>query len=70
MAEGTIKTIADRGFGFITPDNGREDLFFHSSALQDVSIDQLQRGDRVSYTEEADTRGKGPRAADVRVIGG
>ena len=33
MADGTIKTITDRGFGFIQPANGREDVFFHRTAL-------------------------------------
>ena len=50
MAEGTIKRLTDRGFGFI--DNGSDkDLFFHSSSLDGVSYDELQEGQRVSYTE-------------------
>ena len=66
MATGTVKTISDRGFGFITPDQGREDLFFHSSALVGVAIEQLRPGERVSYNTEPDTRGRGMRAVDVR----
>jgi len=66
MASGTIKTIRDRGFGFSTPDGGGEDVFFHASALLDVTLDELRPGDRVTYTTEPDTRGKGLRAADVR----
>jgi CspA family cold shock protein len=68
MAEGTIKTITERGFGFIQPDQGREDIFFHQSALVGVTLDQLRKGQRVTYTEEEDTRGKGPRATDVRLV--
>ena len=68
MAQGTIKTITDRGFGFIRPEGGGEDVFFHRSALADVAFEQLRQGDRVSYQAEADPRGKGPRASDVRVI--
>jgi cold shock protein len=52
MAEGTIKTLTDRGFGFIWPDDGREDEFFHQSALVGVTLAQLRQGDRVTYTAE------------------
>ena len=68
MAQGTIKTITDRGFGFIRPADGGEDVFFHRSALNGVTFEQLRQGDRVSYTPEADPRGKGPRASDVRIV--
>jgi CspA family cold shock protein len=68
MAEGTIARVTDRGFGFIQQEHGGEDLFFHTSALQDVAFEDLRRGDRVEYTEEPDTRGRGMRAANVRKI--
>ena len=68
MANGSIKTITERGFGFIGPENGPEDVFFHRSALVDVSFEQLRQGDRVTFTAENDPRGKGPRAADVRLV--
>jgi CspA family cold shock protein len=65
MAEGTIKRLTDKGFGFIST-GGEKDLFFHSSALEGVSFDQLQVGQRVSFTEG---RGdKGPRAEGVKVL--
>jgi len=48
MADGSIKTITDRGFGFIHPDNGRDDVFFHQSALVGVGMDQLRQGDPVA----------------------
>jgi CspA family cold shock protein len=65
MAEGTIKRLTDKGFGFIST-GGEKDLFFHSSGLDGVSFDQLQVGQRVSFTEG---RGeKGPRAENVKVI--
>ena len=48
MAEGTIKRLTDKGFGFI--DVGREkDLFFHSSSLEGVSYDDLREGQRVTF---------------------
>ena len=65
MAEGTIKRLTDRGFGFIDTGSGK-DLFFHSSKLEGVSFEELQEGQRVSYTEG---RGpKGPEAENVKPI--
>lgn len=65
MAEGTIKRITDKGFGFI--DNGTDkDLFFHSSSVQGVSFDDLREGQQVSYDE---ARGqKGPCAENVTPV--
>ena len=65
MAEGTIKRLTDKGFGFI--DTGTDqDMFFHSSSLQGVSYEELQEGQRVSYTEGQGP--KGPRAENVTLI--
>jgi CspA family cold shock protein len=67
MAQGTIKRLTDRGFGFIDQGTG-QDLFFHSSALQNVTFNDLRQGDRVEFTVEPDPRGRGDRAVDVRRI--
>ena len=65
MKEGTIKRLTDKGFGFI--DTGSDkDLFFHSSNLEGVSYEQLQEGQKVSYTEGQGP--KGPRAEQVRPV--
>ena len=65
MAEGTIKKLTDKGFGFIDTGMGK-DLFFHSKALQGVSYDSLYEGQAVSFTEG---RGqKGPCAENVRPV--
>lgn len=65
MAEGTIKRLTDRGFGFIT-NGGAKDLFFHSKSVEGGGFDELREGQKVSYTEG---RGpKGPCAENVRVI--
>ena len=65
MAEGTIKKVTQKGFGFIDSETG-EDLFFHSSNVEGVTFEELQEGQRVSYTEE---RGeKGPRAENVKPV--
>ena len=65
MAEGTIKKLTQKGFGFIDTGTG-EDIFFHSSALEGVSYDQLYEGQRVSYTEGSGP--KGPRAENVKLV--
>ena len=65
MAEGTIKRLTDKGFGFISTGSG-DDLFFHSSGLQGVSFEELREGQKVSFTEG---RGpKGPRAENVTLV--
>ena len=65
MAEGTIKKVTQKGFGFIDTETG-SDLFFHSSNLEGVTFEQLYEGQRVSFTEG---RGeKGPRAENVKLV--
>lgn len=65
MAEGKIKRITDKGFGFIE-DGTDKDMFFHSSALKDVRFDELREGQRVTY--DVSQGPKGPRAENVRVV--
>ncbi len=65
MAEGSIKRLTDRGFGFIDTGGGK-DLFFHSNDLEGVSFDELQVGQKVSFTEGVGD--KGPRAENIKVI--
>ncbi|OGH68358.1 MAG: cold-shock protein [Candidatus Magasanikbacteria bacterium RIFCSPHIGHO2_02_FULL_45_10] len=62
--KGTIKTIlADKNFGFITPEEGAKDIFFHATSLSGVEFSQLKTGDVVNFdVEESD---KGPRAVNV-----
>jgi CspA family cold shock protein len=65
MAEGTIKRLTDKGFGFIEVGTDK-DLFFHHSSLEGVTYEELREGQRVSFTEG---RGeKGPRAENVRLV--
>lgn len=63
--KGTIKRLVDKGFGFITPEGQDKDVFFHSSALVDVTFDQLKVGDAVTF--ETEDSPKGPRASNVRL---
>jgi len=65
--EGKIKRlIHDRGFGFITTEDGK-DVFFHSSALAGGDFDALEEGTSVEFDLEMGS--KGPRAVNVRVEG-
>ena len=65
MAEGTIKRLTDKGFGFIEVGPGK-DLFFHLSAVEGTRFDDLQEGQRVTFNEGEGP--KGPRAENVRPI--
>ena len=69
MAQGTIKKLMERGFGFIGTDTGQE-YFFHRSGVQGVSFDELREGQRVEFTTEPDPRGRGDQAVNVRLISG
>jgi CspA family cold shock protein len=65
--QGTVKWFSDeKGFGFITPDEGSKDLFVHHSSIEADGYRSLAEGARVEYeSEEGD---KGPKAINVRVI--
>lgn len=66
MPQGKVKKVlSEKGFGFITGD--RDDIFFHHSELQGVSIEQLREGQIVQY--EIGQGKKGPCAVSVRLAG-
>lgn len=68
MAYGTVKFFnADKGFGFVTPDGGGNDIFVHISALQASGLSSLQEGQKVSFDTEPDRRGKGPKAVNIEI---
>lgn len=67
MAEGTIKRLTDKGFGFIDVGSGK-DMFFHMSNLEGIRFDDLREGQRVTFTEG--TGPKGPRAENVQLAEG
>ena len=67
MATGTVKWFSDeKGFGFITPDEGTDDLFVHQSAIVGEGFRSLSEGSKVSY--ESESGDKGPRAVNVQAI--
>ena len=64
MPTGTVKWFSDeKGFGFITPDDGGRDLFVHHSSITADGYRSLSEGLKVSYEEEASP--KGPKAINV-----
>jgi CspA family cold shock protein len=63
MTTGTIKTLTDRGFGFIAREGEAKDLFFHSKELVGVTFDELREGDTVTF--EVTEGDKGPAATKV-----
>lgn len=63
MQQGTIKTLTDRGFGFISREGEAKDLFFHSKELVGVTFDELKVGDTVTF--EIIQGEKGPSAVKV-----
>lgn len=64
---GTVKWFNDgKGFGFITPDNGGQDLFAHYSAIQTKGFKTLQENQRVEF--DVVPGQKGPQAANIRAL--
>ena len=64
MAQGTIKKLTDRGFGFIESEG--QEIFFHSSALKDAHYEDLREGQQVEFSIGQGP--KGPRAENVVVL--
>lgn len=59
MATGTVKWFNDaKGYGFITPDDGGEDLFAHFSAIKMDGFKTLKQGQRVTFDLKEDEKGK------------
>jgi len=66
---GTVKFFnLDKGYGFITPDDGQRDVFVHISAVQASGLTGLEEGQKVSFETEPDNRGKGPKAINLSVL--
>lgn len=67
MPEGTVKWFnPDKGYGFISPESGGDDLFVHFSAIESQGFKTLDEGQRVSF--EVSQGDKGPQATSVRPL--
>ncbi|MCP5197126.1 MAG: cold-shock protein [Gammaproteobacteria bacterium] len=67
MSVGTVKWFNEaKGFGFISPDGGGEDLFAHFSAIQGQGFKTLKEAQKVSF--DITTGPKGKQAANIRTI--
>jgi len=67
MATGTVKWFSDdKGFGFITPDEGSKDLFVHHTGISGEGFKSLSEGSKVEF--EAVEGPKGPQATNVRAL--
>jgi CspA family cold shock protein len=61
---GTVKVfMIDRGYGFIQPDDGGEDIFVHLTGC----VEAIGQGDKVTFELRDDGRGRGPKAVNVRL---
>ncbi len=67
--QGTVKFFSqDKGYGFISPDDGEKDVFVHITAVQRSGIPELEEGARLSYDIKPDQRGRGPQAVELQLL--
>ena len=65
---GVVKFFnADKGYGFIKPDDGSGDIFVHVTAVEQAGLRALSEGQKIAYDIEPDKKGKGPKAVNIRV---
>lgn len=67
--QGTVKFFnAEKGYGFIKPDDGSRDIFVHVTAVEQAGFKGLNEGQRLVFEIEPDKKGKGPKAVNLQVI--
>ena len=68
MANGTVKWFnAQKGYGFIQPENGGKDVFVHISAVERAGLSSLKEGQKISYDTERDQRSGKEAATNLKV---
>jgi CspA family cold shock protein len=66
--QGTVKFFnAEKGYGFIKPDDGGPDIFVHITAVEHAGLRSLAEGQRISFEIEPDKKGKGPKAVALQL---
>jgi cold shock protein len=67
MDQGTVKTVTDKGFGFISKEGSEKDIFFHENSLEgDLAERKLRVGDKVSF--EVEDTPKGLNAVNITLL--
>lgn len=65
---GSVKFFnSEKGFGFITPDDGSKDVFVHISSVQASGLEGLTENQKITFETEPDNRGKGPKAINIQL---
>jgi CspA family cold shock protein len=66
--QGIVKFFnAEKGYGFIKPDDGGSDIFVHVTAVEHAGLRSLAEGQRISFEIEPDKKGKGPKAVALQL---
>jgi cold shock protein len=69
MTTGTVKWFnATKGYGFIAPDNGSQDVFVHASAVESAGMEPLREGQKVSFDVQTDPRSRKTAATNLRAL--
>jgi len=67
MVNGVVKTVTDRGFGFISMEGSDKDIFYHEKSLEgDLAVRKLQVGDKVTFDVEETP--KGQNAMNIKLV--
>lgn len=66
--QGVVKFFnAEKGYGFIKPEDGSKDIFVHITAVEQAGLRTLTEGQRIAFDVEPDRKGKGPKAVNLVV---
>jgi len=65
---GVVKFFnTEKGYGFIKPDDGGNDIFVHITAVEQAGLRSLSEGQKISFEIEPDKKGKGPKAVNLKL---